>query len=80
MSVKCPACKQPLFLRIEKIYYMSIEEVGLEDVIPGETVDSSTNLALHCIECNWIGWTDEYHQEANGIASLHARRTGKTIK
>ena len=80
MPIQCPACKEQLFLRIEKVYYMSMEEVGLEDVIPGETVDSQTNLAMHCINCGWVGWTDEYHQETNGIASLHARRSGKVTK
>ena len=74
MEIKCPRCKKQLYLRIERIYYMTITEVGMMDVIPGETVDTLTNLKLECISCEWTGWTNEYHEEQNGIANLNARR------
>jgi hypothetical protein len=77
MKIKCPVCKYDLYLRIEKIYFMSVMVVGILDVIPGETLDSETKNYLECIDCGWKGWTDEYHQEQNGIANLNARRKDK---
>ena len=75
-EIKCPKCKQEknLYLRINRIYYMTITEVGMHDVIPGETVDTMTELKLECMDCGWNGWTNEYHEEQNGIANLDARR------
>ena len=77
MPAQCPACKKTLYLRLEKTRYMNVLEVGMFDVIPGEVVDDQTVMKLECMECGWLGWTEEYHDEKEGLIRMSTRRKDK---
>jgi hypothetical protein len=47
-----------------------VASVGTIDVTPGEKVDEEKKSWLKCLNCNFMGWTDEYHELAHGIIRL----------
>jgi len=70
MPVKCPRCKEPLRLIVETQHVFYAESVGLTDVVPGDRIDERMTFLLECENCEFSGWTNEYHEEANGIIRL----------
>jgi hypothetical protein len=74
MSIKCPRCKEPLFLIVETTHTFLVGAVAMNDVIPGEPVDDEQSYQLKCNSCQFSGWTDDYHEEANGIIRLFKHR------
>ncbi len=70
MSIKCPKCKQPLYMTIETHHTFEVESVGVVDVVPGGKVDEEKRFYLKCMNCDFSGWVDEYHEAANGIVRL----------
>ena len=70
MPVNCPRCKKPLYVIVETIRTFLAEAIALKDVVPGEKIDDIQSFILKCKNCKFSGWTDEYHEEANGIIRL----------
>lgn len=70
-ETKCPKCKKGfLFLKIEHTYVFSLKDVGTEDVIPKEKIDTEGRKYLECMSCGWRGWTQEYWEIKEGIIPL----------
>jgi phage FluMu protein Com len=70
MSVKCPRCKDPLYVLVETSHTFLVEAVAMHDIVPGEKINDVQSYLLKCENCKFSGWTDEYHEEANGIIRL----------
>ena len=71
MPVNCPHCKEHfLYVVQEHKHTYAVENIGFNDVIPGEKVDGVGRMYLTCLNCNWRGWIEDYFEAEHGVIKL----------
>lgn len=77
--IVCPKCSSAKFyVVIHRVVNYLVDQIGVEDVVPGTLVDGKHHKFLTCQDCQWSGEPIDYHEIASGVVRLYPR--SKAVK